>query len=119
MEVVPRRILARYTTNLQNYNLYGRTLYRTKEERSQMLKTCKATWFRKEGATSTIMVPFTKDSKLAKMVKDVIQNTGGPRGCSVKVMERPGNKINLGLSNNDPFKRTHFDRKNCPLAASG
>ena len=30
-EVVARRILARYTTNLQNYNLYGRTLYRTKE----------------------------------------------------------------------------------------
>ena len=84
-----------------------------------MVRTCKATWFRKEGATSTIMVPYTKDSKLAKMVKNVIQTAGGPRGCSVKDMERTGNKINLGLSNNDPFKRSHCERASCPLAASG
>lgn len=84
-----------------------------------MVRTCKATWFRKEGATSTIMVPFTKDSRLAKMVREAVQTAPGPRGCSVKVMERPGNKINLGLSMNDPFKRSECQREKCPIATEG
>ena len=52
-----RRSLARYFNNLKNYRETGRPLYRSMEQRREFLKEDKSTWFRKEGATATLMVP--------------------------------------------------------------
>ena len=65
-EVVARRILAKYTNDLHNNKIEGRKLYRTKTDRQSDLKSNKATWFRKLGATTTLRVPATKNSELAK-----------------------------------------------------
>ena len=89
-EIIARRILARYHNNLDNLEKEGRPLYRSKEMRAMDLKQDKATWFRTQGATATIQVPCTKNSILAKKVRELIRRVRGPRGTSVKVVERPG-----------------------------
>ena len=68
---------------------------------------------------AVLFVEQTPQGELAKQVREAVKEAGGPRGCSVKVVEQPGQKIHLGLSRNNPFKRKHCDRPLCPLAASG
>ena len=43
----------------------------------------------------------------------------GPIGTSVKVVERPGAKIYLGIAKNNPFKRKTCGRTSCPLMSHG
>ena len=60
--IVADRILARHNNNMQNLQEHGRKLYRSKEDRANMEKPDKATWFRKAGATATLFVPTTPGS---------------------------------------------------------
>ena len=61
-EIVARRSLAQYFNNLKNFKESGRPLYRSIEQRKEFIKETKATWFRAERASATMMVPWTPNS---------------------------------------------------------
>ena len=86
----------------------------TKADRQKDIKTNKATWFRKLGATTTLMVPATKNSELAKQVRLVLGQYPGPKGTSVKVHEQPEKPLLCGLTSN-PFNTGSCPKGNCPL----
>ena len=50
-------------------------------------------------------MPSTSNSELTKRLKVRLAKVPGPIGTSVKVVERSGAKINLGIANNNQFKR--------------
>ena len=83
------------------------------------MKEDKGTWFRKMGATSTLMVPTTKDSALAKKLRVILASTSGPRGTSTKVVEVPGPTLYSGIAVNNPFLPEDCRRLDCPRVASG
>ena len=118
-EIVAKRTLGKIRMNQWNHEHLQRPLYRTKEQRKDILKEDKGTWFRKMGATSTLMVPTSKDSLLAKKLRLVLATNPGPRGTSTKVVEVPGPSLFSGLAVNNPFKPERCRRKNCPLLDAG
>ena len=65
-----------------------------------MVKEDKSSWFRKLGATATIMVPTTRGSSLAKGLREVLRKHGGPVGISTKVVERPGRAVHSNITSN-------------------
>ena len=117
-ETVLRRIFSRIDNDRTSLEQEGRPLYRSKQTRRQQLKTDKSTWFREMGATTTIMVPSTKDSTLAKRLREVVVRYPGPKGTVIKVMEKPGKPLMAGLRP-DPQENTECYRENCPLIRSG
>ena len=64
-------------------------------------------------------MPSTSNSELTKRLKVRLAKVPGPIGTSVKVVERPGAKIHLGIANNNPFKRKTCGRTSCPLMSHG
>ena len=117
--LVATRILARHQNNLTNLEEQGRPLYRDKETRMRLVKEDKGSWFRKLGATATIMVPTTPGSSLAKGIREILKKHGGPVGTSTKVVERPGRAIHSNITSNNPFPRKSCGRSGCPYARSG
>ena len=112
--LVATRALAKYDNNLHNYYHLDRPLYRSKSMRLGVVKKDKSNWFRDKGATTTLMVPATNRSVLARTIRSALIGTG-PIGTSVKVIEKPGPSIVSGLIRNNPFPRTHCGRELCPL----
>ena len=115
-EIVIRRILAKRDNDIYNLQSLNKPIYRTKQERSQVLKEDKATWFRGSGATATLSIPATRDSNLAKLIREVVKRHPGPIGTSVKAVERLGLPITRGLCKNEPFPRSTFGRTDFPLS---
>lgn len=113
-EIVSRQILAKYTNDIYNSEVEGRKIYRTKADRQSDTKVTKATWFRKLGATTTLRVPATRNSELAKEIRHVLGQYPGPKGTMVKVQEQPGKPLLSGLTNN-PFNTGNCPKGNCPL----
>ena len=87
-------------------------------ERKDFIKENKATWFRQEGATATLMVPWTPDSALAKGLRKVLESTEGPKGTKVKIVEKPGLKVTAMVQSTKNFKRLSCGRLKCPLKDS-
>ena len=119
-ELIAHRILGKQDRNLENLELHNRPLYRSKQQnRAQDPETGKNTWFRKEGATATLMIPETKDSDLAKRLRIVVASIPGPRGTHVKVVEKPGPTIMRGISSTNPFKLEVCPKDDCPINEGG
>ena len=116
--MVLKRVIAKRENDIHNLETLNHLLYRTKQERSLVMKEDKATWFRGSGATATLSIPATRNSCLAKMIRETVSRHPGPVGTSVKVVERPGPPITRGLSRNNPFPRLSCGRNKCPLADS-
>ena len=72
--------------NQFNLKHLGKPLYRSKEERKNVIKKDKSNWFRAEGATTTITVPTTNNSFLAKQLKEVLARNQGPRGTWTNIL---------------------------------
>ena len=70
------------------------------------------------GATSTLMVPATRDSELARRLRLILTSTSGPKGTTTKVVEVPGPAIFTGLAVNNPFLPEGCRRTDCPQIAS-
>ena len=83
-------MIAKKDNDLYNLKNLNRPIYRTKQERRLIIKEDKSTWFRSSGATATMAIPATKDSRLAKLLREVVRRNPGPIGTSVKIVERPG-----------------------------
>ena len=111
-----RRILAKLENDIYNEKFLGRPRYRDKETRRQQVKPDKATWFREDGSTATIMLPSSSGSKLANEVRATLARYPGPLGTKTKVLERPGPPIMTGLTRNNTFPRLDCHRETCPLA---
>ena len=118
-EIVATRIISKVETDMRNYMELGRPLYRNKQIRSQIVKTDKTTWFRSEGATATLTVPVTKGSTLARRLRETVAQVKGPKGTSVKVLERPGLPLLTGLARSSPFPTKQCPRDKCPLEVTG
>ena len=88
-EVVLKRVIAKRENNIHNLETLNHPIHRTKQERSLVMKEDKATWFRGSGATATLSIPATRNSCLAKMIRETVSRHPGPVGTSVKVVERP------------------------------
>ena len=101
--MVARRTLRKIRRSEWNPKHLNRPLYRSKEQRSNIMKDDKGTWFRKMGATSKLMVPTTKDSFLAKKMRMILASNPGPRGTSTKVDEVPRPVLFTRISVNNPF----------------
>ena len=86
--------------------------------RNETLKEDKATCFRAQGATATIMVPWTPEFSLARKLREVIKTSGGPRGTSVKTVEKPGQSIMSQVSSGKLFTRDSCERDRCPIKQS-
>ena len=93
----------------------NRKLYRTKADRQKDTKTTKATWFREQGATTTIKIPMTTNSGLAKQIRLILAMFPGPKGTSVKVQELPGRPIMSSLTKKNPSGSEACPRGSCPL----
>ena len=113
-EIVSRRILAKYKNYIYSNINEGRKIYRTKHDRQSDIKATKATWFRRLGATTTLRVPATKNSELAKEIRLVLGQYPGPKGTMVKVQEQPGRPLLSGLTPN-PFNTGKCPKGNYPL----
>ena len=118
-EIIATRILAKVESDQRNFSELGRPLYRNKEQRAQAPKVDKANWFRDGGATTTLTVPVTKRSELAKRLRLVVANSKGPRGTSVKVVEKPGPPLLQGIALSNPFMASKCHKGNCPLEETG
>ena len=68
------------------------------------LKTDKATWFREMGATATLM-------------RELLVRFPGPRGTSLKIVEKPGKSIMSSLTSKPVIDTCHNPK--CPIEASG
>ena len=82
------------------------------------MKEDKATWFCKEGATATLMVPWTPNSELALRLRDILTTSKGPRGTSVKIVERPGMTVMSSVRDMRMFRRVSCNRMKCPLLST-
>ena len=69
------------------------------------MKTDKSTWFPEMGATTTIMVPATTNSTLAKRLREIVIRCPGPKGIVIKVMGKPGRPLMTGLRT-DPLENS-------------
>ena len=118
-EIVARRVLGKIRMNEWNNIHLQRPLYRSKEQRRDQIKDDKGTWFRSMGATATLMVPCTKDSYLAKKLRIILTSVQGPRGTSVKVVEKPGPALMSGIAVNNPFLPSDCRREDCPQIGAG
>ena len=115
-EIVAKRILAKQDSDQISYITEGKPFYRSKEERRENLKADKSTWFRALGATTTLRIPMTRNSGLAKRLREVVAKHQGPKGTSVKVVEQPGLPVMASLAKGDPFPKDQCTRGSCPLA---
>ena len=79
----------------------------------------RGTWFRAMGATTTLMVPTTIGSLLAKKLKVILSSTSGLRGTSCKVVAKPGPAFLSGITVNNPFLPDDCRRTKCPLTSAG
>ena len=118
-EIVANRILAKYHSTVTNYVIFGRPLFRSKEERRSLPKKDKSDWFRDDGTTATLAVPTTEGSTLAKTLRKTLIDFPGPKGTKVRIVETPGPPIQQGISINNPFKLDTCGRTNCPFNTHG
>ena len=81
------------------------------------MKETKLTWFRKLEATTTLTVPNTLNSGLAKRLREVLVQYPGLnlKGTSTMVIEHPGHPLMLGITKGNPFSTPEYIRVNCPL----
>ena len=87
---------------MSNHNPKRKTMYRSKEEMTRQWqekggKPDKADWFRKSGATGVFNVPATEGSKLAAVVRTVLDTVPGPKDSKIVVQERPGSSVRQNL----------------------
>ena len=118
-ETVATRILAKYNSNITNYEEYGRPIYRSKAERKLQVKPDKSDWFRGDGTTTTLVVPTTHNSELARIIRNTLKTNKGPRGTQVRVVEQPGIKLMSKLIKSDPFPMDWCGRIDCPIYRQG
>ena len=121
--MVMSRVVAKYTTSLENHLTGKKTMYRDRVEREAQVKarggkSTKANWFRAGGVTTTITVPTTPGGLLATMVKKGLERCIPPGRTCTRVLEGGGRSVRSELAKPNPFPRPTCDRTDCPLAGS-
>jgi hypothetical protein len=109
---------------LSNHNSKRKAMYRSKEEMTRQWqekggKPDKADWFRKSGATGVFNVPATEGSKLAAVVRTVLDTVPGPKDSKIVVQERPGSSVRQNLVTSRCFPRASCNRPFCPWVING
>ena len=86
------RVLGKYKKNLDNHNLGIKSMFQTRQEREDYVKSIgarktKSDWFRKDATTTTTSVPTTPDGLLAKQMAVTLAACPAPGKCKTKVLE--------------------------------
>ena len=114
-----KKVVGRYKTELSNHLEEKVRMFRTREEREQCedrkRKNQKDTWFRSDGATSTLTVPVTPNGALADKIRKNILRGRQPTGTKVKVVEDGGVCSRSGLVKVNQFCREVCGRAECLL----
>ena len=121
--VILKKVVARYIYTLSNHQEGVCNMYRSSQERINQKKTTsilnqKDTWFRAGGATSTLCVPPTPRSELAKLVEANLGRSRQPEGTKVKVIEGNGLSTSRGLVRANQFPREICSRPECGVSAA-
>ena len=119
-QTVLKRVVGRYKAELSNHLEGRKTMFRTREEREldesgKRGKNQKDTWFRKDGATSTITVPVTPNGILADRVRENLLRGRQPKGTKTKVVEDGGVTSRSGLVKSNQFCRKECGRDDCVM----
>ena len=84
-------------------------MFRSREEREvcedRKRKSLKDSWFRTNGATSTLTVPVTPEGVLANKVRKNLLGYRQPNGTKIKVIEDGGISSRRGLVKSNQFSR--------------
>ena len=115
-----RRVILKYRNNLSNHLEDKKCMYRSREERIQQklatsMSSQKDTWFRSDGATSTLTVQATPGGTLAEEVRKNLEKGRQPLGTKTKVIEDGGMGSAAGLVRSNQFPREDCQRPNCVL----
>ena len=94
-------------------------MYRNREERRQHKMMYggngKDTWFRTNGATSTMTVPATPNGTLANLVRANMERSRRPPGTLTKIVESGGLSSQLCLVKSNQFPNGRCHRQDCLL----
>jgi hypothetical protein len=99
----------------------GKPAYRTREERRKEKEEKgegmegKESWYKKAGHTSVLWVPATREGKLEKKIREVLEKTNPPKGTKIKVVQKGGKTTSSNLILSNPFPRGNCGRKNCAI----
>lgn len=119
-QTVLKRVVGRYKAELSNHLEGRKKMFRTREERElddggKRGMNQKDTWFRKDGATSTITVPVTPNGVLADRVRKNLLQGRQPAGTKTKVVEDGGTSSRTGLVKSNQFCRKECGRDECVM----
>ena len=122
--MITSRAVAKYENSLANHTAKRKPMYRSKEEmvkewQEKGGKPDKSNWFRKSGATGVFNVPATEGSKLADVVRKVLDTVPGPKDSKIAGQERPGCSVRGNLVTSRCFPRASCGRQFCPWVING
>ena len=123
-DMITSRAVAKYDNSLSNHKDKTKPMYRSKEEMVKQWKEKggkpdKSSWFRKSGATGVFNVPASEGSKLAAVVRQVLDKGLGPKDSRIVVQERPGCSVRTNLVTSRCFPRPSCNRQFCPWYING
>ena len=98
-------------------------MYRSNEERKEAVrktggKPGKTEWFKRLGYQNTLQVPATLGSRLATIVKNVLDKSDPPAGFKTLVLEDGGRSIKSDIVKSDPFPKASCDRETCLMCSN-
>jgi hypothetical protein len=119
-QIILRRTISRYQTELTNHLEGKKKLYRSRLERIEMTEknkfaAQKDTWFRTGGTTSTITVPATPNGLLSDKIRNNLKRGRQPTGTQTRVVEDGGVSAQMGLTRSNQFPREKCHRTECIL----
>ena len=123
-DMITSRAVAKYNNSLSNHTNKTKPMYRSKEEMVKQWKEKggkpdKSNWFGKSGATGVFNVPASEGSKLAAVVRQVLDKEMGPKNSKIVVQERPGCSVRTNLVTSRCFPRPSCNRQFCPWFING
>ena len=116
------KVVGKYTINLQNHRNGLKSMFRTKEERTEQMKSTggrktKSNWFRGDSSntTTTITVPVTPRGLLAQQIQTTIASCPPPGKCKTRVREGEGVTVKRNIMRSNPFPKQSCGREDCLL----
>jgi hypothetical protein len=99
-----------------------RPMYRPREwemeERREVKRKKRSSWFQKGGFIAPIMVPPTPKGELAKLLREITEKEAQD-GIKFKIIEHGGSTMKSILQKSNPTASDHCDESGCMVCRSG
>ena len=117
---VTDKVIQKYQFQLDNHENGSTPFYRNKFERAEFKEKhklrykTKSGWHERFGFRAVLNVPPTPQSKLANIIKNVLNSTPAPRGYKIMVRETNGISLRNKICNfTNPWPKVSCDRQKC------